>query len=90
MMASTAENEAIVHTASPQICDVEMLPVLESSSLQFLSPLIVQEHMTTRSHDAAVLDQEFVVPFPDPASTLDIHGSATSHQVTCSFLYNKD
>lgn len=90
MMASTAENEAIVHTASPQICDVEMLPVLESSSLHLLSPLIVQEHMTTRSHDAAVLDQEFVVPFPDPASTLDIHGSATSHQVTCSFLYNKD
>lgn len=78
-MASAAENEAIVHT-SPQICDVEMLPVLESSSLHLLSPLIVQEHMTTRSHDAAVLDQEFVVPFPDPASTLDIHGSATSHQ----------
>ncbi|KAF3578563.1 hypothetical protein DY000_02030401 [Brassica cretica] len=79
MMASTAENEAIVHSTSPQIlttsaaedqvCDAEMLPVPE-------------DYMTTTtSHDAdTVLDQEFVVPFPDPASTLDIHGPARSDQ----------
>ncbi|CAF2165021.1 helicase protein MOM1 isoform X1 [Brassica napus] len=87
MMASTAENEATtVHITSPQIltasaedqlCDVEMLPVPEGYMTT-----------TTTSHDAdTVLDQEFVVPFPDPASTLDIHGSARSHQGvqgTCS------
>ncbi|CAG7902416.1 unnamed protein product [Brassica rapa] len=87
MMVSTAENEATtVHSASPQIltasaedqvCDVEMLPVPEGYMTT-----------TTTSHDAdTVLDQEFVVPFPDPASTLDIHGSAGSHQGvqgTCS------
>lgn len=87
MMASTAENEATtVHSTSPQIltasaedqlCDVEMLPVPEGYMTT-----------TTTSHDAdTVLDQEFVVPFPDPASTLDIHGSAGSHQGvqgTCS------
>uniref|UniRef100_M4D658 Uncharacterized protein n=2 Tax=Brassica campestris TaxID=3711 RepID=M4D658_BRACM len=86
-MASTAENEATtVHITSPQIltasaedqlCDVEMLPVPEGYMTT-----------TTTSHDAdTVLDQEFVVPFPDPASTLDIHGSARSHQGvqgTCS------
>ncbi|XP_013631511.1 PREDICTED: flocculation protein FLO11 isoform X1 [Brassica oleracea var. oleracea] len=86
MMASTAENEAIVYSTSPQIlttsaaedqvCDAEMLPVPE-------------DYMTTTtSHDAdIVLDQEFVVPFPDPASTLDIHGPARSDQGvqgTCS------
>ncbi|KAJ0238909.1 ATP-dependent helicase family protein [Hirschfeldia incana] len=92
MMGSAAENEAIVHT-SPQIlttssnsqdqaCDVEMLPVPQASSPELLLPLIVDEDMTTTttaSHDA-LLDQEFVVPFPDPTSTLDIHGFATSHQ----------
>ncbi|CAN7051260.1 unnamed protein product [Brassica rapa subsp. trilocularis] len=88
MMASTAENEATtVHITSPQIltasaedqvCDVEMLPVPEGYMTT-----------TTTSHDAdTILDQEFVVPFPDPASTLDIHGSAGSHQVTCSLPLN--
>ncbi|KAG2327429.1 hypothetical protein Bca52824_010157 [Brassica carinata] len=90
-MASTAENEAIVHTspqiltttsdslerAEDQVRDVEMLPVPEASSTELFEDMTTTT--TTSPHDA-ILDQEFVVPFPDPASTLDIHDSARLHQ----------
>ncbi|CAH8386090.1 unnamed protein product [Eruca vesicaria subsp. sativa] len=102
-MASTAENEATVHTSpdnmttsdcqqsmEDHVCDdVEMLPVLEASSPELPLPLIVEEALIRAEEEGDFLrtsldasDAMFAVPFPDPASTLNIHGSssAISHQ----------